>query len=416
MSSHFFLLSSRISGERLTWLEESLRFYILQIYPESLMYRADSKTPVFFFFLTGDALASLQHPETEETWSAILTYPAIRLICDRQELDLRGFSAARLAMKNPGQVIDVNGPGADHKPSFWNDVVELISRNRTSPVPETVGWFEAQSPYMHRSPWYGTQLLSAATDNRFPVELYAFLDGIHMGHNGQNPANSENIARELETIADRAAKAGLACQFFANSRCAGERGYNTWDDGKDAVISTCGIRPFKIRDLSVIAGRFRHDHIILSKDSGSIRFPKTISVPQFDRAEQSSTSPPLLILVTGAPYSTERVYGAVAFAVACAHQGILTRMVFLEDGVYALTGSRTSAPDSVGLNIIEMINAVAGNKNLHMFALSLSFQQRGVTKNADLKAVLEIGFPGLGKILFYQPGNVQAIHQRVLIV
>ncbi len=416
MSSHFSLLSSYISGERLTWLEESIRFYILQIYPESLMYRADSKSPVLFFFLTGDALASLQNPETEEIWSAILAYPSVRLICDRQELDLRGFSAARLAMKNPGQVVDVNGPGADRKPSFWNDVVELISRNRTSPVPETIGWFEAESPYMHRSPWYGTQLLSAAVENRSPVELYAFLDGIHMGHNGQNPTNSENIAQKLETIAERAGKTGISCQFLANSRCAGERGYNTWDDGKDVVISTCGIRPFKIRDLSVITERFRHDHIILSKDSGSILFPKNVAALQFDRAEQSSTSPPLLILVTKAPYSTERVYGAIAFAVACAHQGILTRMVFLEDGVYALTGSLTSTPDRVGLNIIEMINAVAGNRNLHMFALSSSFQRRGVTKNADLKAVLEIGFPGLGKILFYQPGNVQARHQRVLIV
>jgi hypothetical protein len=29
--------------------------------------------------------------------------------------------------------------------------------------------------------------------------------------------------------------------------------------------------------------------------------------------------------------------------------------------------------------------------------------------------VLELGYQGLGKILFYPPGNVQADHQRVLV-
>jgi len=29
--------------------------------------------------------------------------------------------------------------------------------------------------------------------------------------------------------------------------------------------------------------------------------------------------------------------------------------------------------------------------------------------------VLDIGYPGLGKILIYPPGNVTAEHQRVLI-
>ena len=108
-----------------------------------------------------------------------------------------------------------------------------------------------------------------------------------------------------------------------------------------------------------------------------------------------------MILITQSPYSTEHAYGAIAFAVACAHQGILTRVIFLEDGVYALKGDQKFCPDSVGFNIQNHINAVAGNENLHLFALTPSFQKRGVTKNKTLKAVLEIGYPGLGKILFY---------------
>ena len=100
---------------------------------------------------------------------------------------------------------------------------------------------------------------------------------------------------------------------------------------------------------------------------------------------------------------------------ACAHKGILTRVVFLEDGIYALTGVLKVCPDSVGFNLQDLIDAVAGNENLHLFAFSPSFQKRGVAKNKNLKAVLDIGYPGLGKILFYLPGNVVADHQRVLI-
>ena len=95
--------------------------------------------------------------------------------------------------------------------------------------------------------------------------------------------------------------------------------------------------------------------------------------------------------------------------------GILTRVIFMEDGIYALTGDIGVNPDSVGYNIQDLINAVAGNENLHLFALTPSFQRRGTEKNKNLKAVLEIGFPGLGKILFYLPGNVQAENQRLLV-
>ena len=161
--------------------------------------------------------------------------------------------------------------------------------------------------------------------------------------------------------------------------------------------------------------RFEHDHIILSENAGSILFPRKMSAPSYDRSERNSKSPPITILITKSPYNTEHAYGAIAFAVACAHQGILTRVIFLEDGIYALKGDLKCCPDSVGFNIQNYINAAAGNENLHLFALTPSFQKRGVIKNNTLKAVLDIGYPGLAKILFYIPGNVLADHQRLLI-
>ena len=66
-------------------------------------------------------------------------------------------------------------------------------------------------------------------------------------------------------------------------------------------------------------------------------------------------------------------------------------------------------------NLQDVINAVAGSENLHFFAFTPSFQKRGISKDKSLNAVLELGYPGLGKIFFYPPGNVQAEHQRVLV-
>ena len=123
----------------------------------------------------------------------------------------------------------------------------------------------------------------------------------------------------------------------------------------------------------------------------------------------------MTILITKSPYSTETVFGAISFAVACAHAGILTRVIFMEDGIYALTGTHRVPANFSPYNLQDVINAVAGSENLHFFAFTPSFQKRGISKDKSLNAVLDLGYPGLGKILFYPPGNVQAEHQRVLV-
>jgi tRNA 2-thiouridine synthesizing protein C len=413
MTMHFFLLSGPLSTERLSWIEESLKFFFVQLYPETFVQRGRAESPVFSFFITGDALYSLEDPESLQIWEIILSLSAIRITCDRQEIDLRGISIERLRLKFPDLVIDQNGLAANGRPSFWKDVA--IGVRERSPLPEGAGWFQTASPYMYRSAWHAVEFLTEALATNVPVELYTYLDGIHTGHAGQNPTEAENIGRDLCEIADRAGHLGLACQMLACNRCATARGYSTWDDGKGVVISTCVIKPFRIRDLDVMVERFGHNHVILAENAASIQFPKRGPAPSFDRAEKSSTAPPVTILVTRSPYSTEHAYGAIAFAVACAHRGILTRVIFLEDGVHALTGTHRTPGDSALFNIQELINAVAGNENLHFFVLMPSLQKRGIAKSRGLNAVLEIGYPGLGKILFYPPANVQAEHQRVLV-
>jgi tRNA 2-thiouridine synthesizing protein C len=413
MTANIFLLSTPVTLERLSWIEECLKFFFVQLYPETLMHHQKAEGPVFTFLLTGDALYSLDDPETQQVWNIILSLSTVRLVCDRQELDLRGVSAGQLKMKFPDQLVMTNGIGMDGQTSFWNDVVGA-ARLTKPPLPGTVGWLQYESPVMHRSAWYGIRFLSAALADRLAVELYAYLDGIHIGHTGQAPTDTENIGAGLEDLHERAARAGLPCQIIACNRNATARGYSTWDDGGGVVVSTCAIKPVKIRNLDVLIERFRQNHVILSPAAGSLRFRKGGSA-SFDRAEKNSTAPPVTILITRSPYSTEIAYGAVSFAVACAHAGILTRVVFLEDGIYALTGAHHHPPDHLPYNIQDIINAVAGSDNLHFFAFTPSFQKRGLAKDKSLNAVLELGYPGLGKILFYPPGNVQADHQRVLV-
>ncbi|HEX3001491.1 MAG TPA: DsrE family protein [Methanoregula sp.] len=414
MTTHFFLLSGPLSVERLSWIEECLKFFFVQLYPESLMHRVPAGSPAFTLLLTGDALYSLEEAECQQVWSVILSLSAVRIVCDRQELELRGIQVERLKMKYPDQVVDSNGLAAGNRPSFWKDVIGLVRQNRP-PLPDAIGWFQNESPYLHLSALYGVRCLQAGIEDRLSPELYAYLDGVHMGHIGQSPTESENIGRGLFEIHDRAVKQGLSTLFLACNRCATARGYSTWDDGQGAVISTCAIKPFHIRDMNLIVDRFERPHIILSENAGSVQFPRKGPAVSFDRAEKSSTAPPVTILVTSSPYSTEHAFGAVSFAVACAHQGILTRVIFLEDGVYSIAGGHRAPPESVQFTIQEVINAVAGSENLHFFVLNPSLQKRGLSKNKELNAVLDIGFPGLGKILFYPPGNVQAEHQRVLL-
>ncbi|MDD4138116.1 MAG: DsrE family protein [Methanoregula sp.] len=414
MTTHFFLLSGSLSVERLSWIEECLKFFFVQLFPETLMHRPSAGSPAITFLLTGDALYSLEEPESQQVWSVILSLSAVRMVCDRHELELRGISVERLKMKYPDQVINQNGLAADNRPSFWKDVMGLIRQNRP-PLPDSIGWLQTESPYMHLSACYSLRCLSAGLEARLSPELYAYLDGIHMGHTGQSPTESENIGRGLEELHDRAAKQGLLSQFIACNRCATARGYSTWDDGEGTVISTCALKPFHIRDMNTTIDRFERSHVILADNAGSIQFPKKGPAVSFDRAEKSSTAPPVTILITKSPYSTEYTYGAISFAVACAHQGILTRVVFMEDGIYSVAGSHRTPAESVSFNIQDVINAVAGSENLHFFVLMPSLQTRGLAKNKNLNAVLDIGFPVIGKILFYPPGHVQAEHQRVLV-
>jgi tRNA 2-thiouridine synthesizing protein C len=266
---------------------------------------------------------------------------------------------------------------------------------------------------MHRSSHSAVQCLTAALEVQAGIELYAYLDGVHCGHIGQCPTEFDNIGKGLEVLAERASKRNLHCQMLACNRCADARGYSTWDDGQGVVISTCTIKPIKIRNLNEIINRFDRNHLILGENVASIQLKKKGEPSTLLRSDKGS-APPVTILITRFPYGTEYAFGALSFAVACAYNGILTRVIFIEDGVFALFGTHQVSKDAPYFNLQEVVDVIAGSENLQLYIFQPSLQRRGITKNKKLTAVLDIGVTELGRLLFNPPDDVQANHQRIL--
>lgn len=412
MTAHFFLLEEMLTLERLTWIEEVLKFYFLKLYPEFLLHHTKPGEAAFTFLVTGDALYSLNEQDTLPVWEIILSLPSVKIICDRQELDLRGISVERLKMKSPEQVIDHNSMGMNGQTSFWKDVVKIARQNH-EPLPSTIGYLHIESPYMHSSGLNALRCLAAAIEVRASIDLYCYLDGVHLGHINQNPTECQNIGKGLEELSCRAEQRGLQFQMLACGRCAAARGYSTWDDGKGVTVSTCTIKQFRIRDLKVIIDQFERNHIILGGNVASIRQKKGVLSPQYTTSGKGS-APPVTILITTSPYGTEHTFGALSFAVACAYKGIQTQVIFIEEGVYALTGNHHLGEETQYFNLQEVIAAVAESENLQVYAYQPSLLRRRITKNKHFTTVLDIGKTELGQLLFNPSGGSQAGHQRVL--
>ena len=412
MNPHFFLFNGPVSRERLSWLEECLKYYFIKLNPEDFLHHKKTPEGIFTFLLTGEALYSLRNPETAMIWDILLSLPSVRIICDRQELLLRGISIESLRMKHPGEISDNNRLGINGQQSFWNDVAK-IARQHEQPVPSTIGYLQLRSPYMHRSANAAVQCLNAALEVHASIELYAYLDGVHIIHNNQNPTEFENIGEGIEELAKRAAKRNLTCRMIACNRCATARGYSTWDTGNDQIVSACTVEPFRIRNLNETISRLQRNHIVLGEDIGSLQVRrKTPSGPI--SIQEGSKAPPITILISHSPYGTEMAFGAISLGVACAAKGIPTNIIFIEDGAYALSGMQYIDENSRFFNLQDVIDAVAGSENLQFFAYQPSLQQRDLTKNTRMNAVFEIGATELGKMLFSPVTYTQAGHHRVL--
>ena len=56
MTANIFLLSTPVTLERLSWIEECLKFFFIQLYPETLIHQPKGERPAFTFLVTDPSL------------------------------------------------------------------------------------------------------------------------------------------------------------------------------------------------------------------------------------------------------------------------------------------------------------------------------------------------------------------------
>lgn len=413
VSPHAFILGDPLPAERLSWLAGCLKYSYLVQYPEALRHSVQQESPIFILFLTGDALYSLHDRELLNTWDIVLSLPGVWLVCDREELDIRGLSLRALKMKYPDQIFDQNGRSKSYPRSFWRELIRVFRKH--APTAMSLGYLQVSSPYMNRSSECSVNCLHAAAEEHLSPELYAFLDGVHAMHINQRPPVSMNIGEglvELETICK---KKGLRFLLLADAASAASRGYATWQGEGKKIVSGCTIHPAKIQELDAIARRMEEAHVVLGSSAASIAFPGDEDLASPAKQKERSP-PPVVILASHTPYQEEYTLGGLSLATACARNDIPTRLVFIEDGVYSLVEPLDDQPEVTALSIHSLVQSVKAESNLEIYAYKPSLTQRGIAKSRGLRGVLEIGTNELGKILLTRPGHVRANTQRVFIM
>lgn len=412
-STHAFILGDPLSSERLTWLAGCLKYFYLVQYPDALRHKAQRESPIFILFITGDALYSLHEKDLLNIWDIILSLPGIWLVVDREELDIRGLSVRALKMKYPDQIFDQNGRKKSYPRSFWRELIRVFRKH--APKGMSIGYLHLTSPYMNRSSQDPLNCLHAAAEEHLSPELYASLDGIHVLHINQKPAGSLNIGQGFVELEDICKKKGLRFLILADAWSAASRGYVTLEGGGKKIFSGCALHQAKIQDLNAIVQRIQERHIILGSSAASIVFPGQDDSVTSMKGKQN-TVPSIVILLSHTPYKTEFTMGGLSLALACAHNNIHTRLIFIEDGVYSLLEPLEDQSDEFLLSIQGLISSVKKEPHLEVYAYRPSLAKRGIVKNKRLTAVLEIETNELGKILLTRPGHTSAETQRIFIM
>jgi len=382
-------------------------------YPEALRHSVQQESPIFILFLTGDALYSLHDRNLLNTWDLVLSLPGVWLVCDREELDIRGLSLRALKMKYPDQIFDQNGRNKSYPRSFWRELIRVFRKH--APTAMSIGYLQVSSPYMNRSSECSVNCLHAAAEEHLSPELYAFLDGIHVVHINQKPPVSMNIGEALVELGAICKKKGLRFLLLADTTSAASRGYATWQGEGKKIMSGCTIHPAKIQGLDAIARRFGGGHVVLGSSAASILFSDSDDLASPVKQKERSP-PPVVILISHTPYQEEYTLGGLSLAMACARNDICTRLVFIEDGVYSLIEPLDDQPEVTPFSIHSLIQSVKAESSLELYAYKPSLTQRGIAKSRGLPGVLEVGTNELGKILLTRPGHIRADTQRVFIM
>ena len=385
MSTAAFLFCDFLSPERVRWVAEILESPV----------RGNGHQGSSTVFLTGDALFSLVDARTRDTWRTLASLPHLRIIADGDELQLQGLKDSG-GNGPPGITVPEN-TGQD---SFWPILSATLNAQWHSP--QRAAFLLCNGPYMSRVTVYMVRFLASVHAAGVHPELYTYLDGVHVLHNGQRPSEFENIGRAIAAISGSAIEAGRDPWFAACSRCATARGYYQMNPGTGLCEPASCIGEITIRPLREILSRFTGTGPIVSHACGGI-------VPG---AGKGTGIPRLVVFITNPPYCTEWTFGGLSLALAAAMDGISTTVIFIEEGVYALSGSHDVPPGDKVFNVQEMIAATSDVRDLRYVVHAPSLDDRGIGISPDFPMVERIENKDLAKVLW--DAGAEGIPTRIL--
>ncbi|MGV9203142.1 MAG: DsrE family protein [Promethearchaeia archaeon] len=400
MYSFFFLFVEKIPIERFNWLKACI---------SSIDKRINiSNSLEVNFYLTGDALFSLYDLRYQDIWKKLLATNKVKIIIDFWDLKFLGLDQGKMSILSKNQIIFANS----NPYGFWNKLINHISVKEWG---KDYGFLQMRGPYMSRTTVHLLRALKSALENDLSPELYAYLDGVHIGHDCQRPSEFENIGNGLKKIQELAKKNGKNSQMLACSRCGTARGYikeemiDTYHQSDDNIPS------FLLCNLNRIIDRFENNHIILSPSAAHVHIsPKGIT-QELKKEVSQKKNPPLLILITHSPYGSEWTFGGLSFAMACASHNIPTDVIFIEDGSYVLMGEHIVHEQDGIFNIQEIIEATADMEFLQYYVYEQSLKNRGISRPVRLEGLKIISTEQLTELLISDHASSTQFQKRIII-
>lgn len=389
----FFFFSGEIAPERLAWVRSCL---MLPGDPEMAAGAyGHGSYPEIRLFLTGDALMSLADARTAPGWSALASDRRVAIFADREELRLHGL-VHLVSSRFPGIIVAGNGSPLEggsvpEGVGFWQALVQALPDGGMHAG--KAAFLLCHSPYMSRTPVYMLRFLKSAVEAGLTPELYSYLDGVHAAHRDQRPSEFENIGEGILALSTVAAGSGEDPWFGACSRCATARGYYVKNARTGGCEPASYLDAVTIRPLKEILDRFTSDHPILGHTCA-------VAPARCNPGTGTRGIPPILvIMITNTPYVSEWTFGGLSMAVAAAMGGIETRVVFIEQGVYAVCGNHEVSPDDRVFNVQEMLEATSDIPDLHFAVFADALRERGLERAESLSFVEPVNIPGLSALL-----------------
>lgn len=390
MNKIIFLFLNKLNEERLEWLNVLL---------SNLIIKSDSPQFEICFFLSGESLYSLLDGRTSSIWVNLVSNPLIKLYVDQRELQIMGISID-LLKETYSSSIFLTPENLNLGPNFWEILLETIGKDQFD---SRVGIIQNDGPYMHRTSVYSVRLMDAAINKDLNTEFYGYLDGVHLGHKGQNPAEFENISQALLDIEHKANEKKLEFLMLSCSRCGIARGYIRSHLTQELYSSDDTIPHYYFCNLNKIIAQFEKQHPIISSNSAVIT----------SDLHQKGSQPSLIIFLTHNPYASEWTFGGVSFAIASASHNITTQVIFIEDGVYGLIGKHQINDNDKIFNLQDIIYATADMENLEFYAHIPSFKKRNISPSTQFNSLSLIDNRKLANIIL-KYNRKGLYHKRII--